>query len=347
MKKIYSIVALVAIAFSANAQSSNRNGNSFPANIQVAPNQTPQVIHMPPSAQAQGDTVFVWDGGYFYDWNATLPATFAFQTEDIDGAQVAAAMQSSPFGPTSDFVFFYDIDPTSPILYGHADSVFFGGACSWFNPVGQADNWFEMGPITVPANGGTLKWRHNMPDGDWRDGYEILVNTTGLSFGDFTNPPIFSVADMAPSTAGDTVNTPYTIFAQRSADVSAYAGQDIYIAIHHNANDMFILYITDLVLTEGPASVSEINNGFVLAQNSPNPSNASTTFNYSLTNNSDVTFDVYDVLGNIVFTQSEANQAAGEHHLGMSTANLANGMYYYSITVNGQKETRKMTVSHN
>jgi hypothetical protein len=349
MKKIYSTVAILAIGLSAVAQSSTKVATSIPATAHVAPSQTPTVIHHPAnSSQAQGDTVFVFDGQYVYDWNSTLPAGFTIQTEDVDGAQVAANLQSSAFGPTSDFVFFYDEDPTSPLHYGHADSVFFGGATSWFNPVGQADNWLEMGPITIPATGGTLKWRHNMPDGNYRDGYEVLLNVGGISFGDFSDPAVFSVGDNATSTAGDTVNTPYTVFEQRTADISQYAGQDVYLAFHHNANDMFILYITDIIILEGPASVeAPAANGVTINQNVPNPANGSTMISYSLVENNDVLFTVTDITGKVVYTENIGNQSAGLHSINMSTTDLTNGMYFYTFTVNGQSSSRKMTVANN
>ncbi|CAN5403425.1 hypothetical protein BH09BAC5_BH09BAC5_28540 [soil metagenome] len=348
MKKIYSILALASVAFAANAQSSNKVTGTLPANIHVAPAPSPNVIHTNPSVQAQGDTVFVFDGQYIYDWNSTLPTSFTLQSEDVDGAQVAAQLQSSAFGPTSDFVFFYSIDPTSNLHYAHPDTVFFGAATSYFNPVGQADNWLEMGPITVPASGGTLKWRHNMPDGAYRDGYEVLVNTSGVNSSDFANPAVFSVGDNATSTAGDTVNTPYDVFVQRSVDLSAYAGQDIYIAFHHNANDMFILYLTDVILLEGPASVqNQEANGLTINQNSPNPANGSTTITYSVKDNSDILFNVTDVTGKVVYTENIANQTSGFHNLVLNTSDLSNGMYFYTFTVNGQPVTRKMTVSNN
>ncbi len=348
MKKFYSTVAVLAVAISAIAQSNNKASNTLPSNIHIAPNQTPQVIHHNPTGpQAIGDTVFVFDGFYVYDWNTTLPGTFAIATEDVDGANVAAALASSAFGPSSSYVFFYAIDPTSNLHYIHADSVFFGAATSWFNPVGAADNWLEMGPITVPATGGTLKWRHNMPDGAYRDGYEVLVNTTSNTFSDFTNPPIFTVGDNAASTAGDTINTPYDVFAQRTADVSAYAGQDIYIAFHHNANDMFILYLTDVVLIEGPASVNSPDaNGLTINQNTPNPANGSTTITYTLVNNSDILFNVTDVTGKVVYTENLSNQSAGLHNLALNTTDLSNGMYFYTFVVNGQPVTRKLAVEN-
>jgi len=68
MKKIYTIITLLTVALAVNAQSGLRTGVNIPANIQVAPNQTPKIIHNAPSStQAQGDTVFAFDGNYVYD----------------------------------------------------------------------------------------------------------------------------------------------------------------------------------------------------------------------------------------------------------------------------------------
>ena len=346
MKKIYTFAVIIASTAAVSAQAPSRTMGPLPANTQVNPNQQPQVIHMDPnSPQAQGDTVFVFDGFYAYDWNSTLPATFGLQTEDIDGAQVAAALQSSAFGPTSDFVFFYEINPTSNLHYIHPDTVFFGGATSWFNPVGQASNWLEMGPITVPAAGATLMWRHNMPDGSYRDGYNVLINTTSLSASDFTNAPVFSVADMAASTAGDTVNTPYNVFAQRTVDISSYAGQDIYIGFEHNANDMFILYLTDVVMVEGPAAVHE-NNTVQIASAYPNPSNNATSIAYTLPENSSVTLTVTDITGAVVYTEDLGNQNAGLNRVNLNTESFASGMYFYTINANGNTATDKLSVQH-
>ncbi|GAB4131193.1 MAG: hypothetical protein Fur0041_01300 [Bacteroidia bacterium] len=340
MKKIYSIVAVLALGIGANAQNINKSSAAVFAN--PTPSQSPKIV----STQAIGDTVFLFDGFYVYDVAGTLPTTFAIQTEDVDGAQVATALQSSSFGPTSDFVFFYDLDPTSPLSYGHPDSVFFGGATSWFNPVGQADNWLEMGPITIPATGATLKWRHNMPDGNYRDGYEVLINTTGINFTDFTNPPAFSVGDNAASTAGDTVNTPYNVFAQRSTDISAYAGQDIYIAFHHNANDMFILYLTDIMVVEGPASVNEDENSLVVSPVIPNPASNSALISYQLKKAGDVTLNIFDINGKVIRTENLNGQTVGSHNFVLNVENMAAGVYYYSLSVNGVVSTNKIVVTH-
>ena len=80
---------------------------------------------------------------------------------------------------------------------------------------------------------------------------------------------------------------------------------------------------------------------------STNPANGSTTFNYTLLNNSDVAFNVYDITGKVVYTENLANQSVGAHRLDINTTELADGIYFYSLTANGQKVTRKMVVANN
>ena len=108
--------------------------------------------------------------------------------------------------------------------------------------------------------------------------------------------------------------------------------------------DIWIHATTDA----GPLSVvSTEGNNLNLNQNAPNPANGSTTFNYTLLNNSDVAFNVYDITGKVVYTENLANQSVGAHRLDINTTELADGIYFYNLTANGQKVTRKMVVANN
>lgn len=320
MKKIYTLIATVAVVFSATAQRTNTNLPSIA--------RTP-VMNTNVTRVAAGDTVYYFDGNAFYGAgiSTTSVPPFNFANDDVDGLTADPAM--TPWIPVSDWKFFYDLNSIT------MDTNSFIGATSWFSPLAASDDWFAVGPITIPAVGANLTWKHNMPDGNYRDGYKILVSTTGLSnYTDFTNPAIFTVADMAASTAGDTVNTPDNIFVPRAASLAAFAGQDIYIAVQHAANDMFVLYMDDFLIIEGPASVNEFVNGAKLFQNMPNPTSTFSTINYALENNAQVALNVYDVTGKMVSSLNLGDQNAGTHNLNYSVENLSAGVYYYSLTVN-------------
>ncbi len=318
MKKIYSIIAAVAVTFAVNAQR---------ANVSIANTTTSPVLKTAYSdaSRAIGDTLFYFDGNAFY--GTGISATFNYANDDVDGLTANAAM--TPWLPVSDWQFFYDLNSVT------ADTNFFMGATSWFTPAATSDDWFAVGPITIPASGAALSWKHNMPDGDYRDGYKVFVSTTGLSnYTDFTNPAIYTVADMDASTAGDTVNTPDNVFVPRATSLAAYAGQDIYIGFQHQSNDMFILYLDDVVVIETAAGVQEFVSGAKLFQNMPNPTNGVSTINYELEQNAQVALNVYDVTGKLMVSQAIGDQSAGTHNVRFSTDNLSAGVYYYSLTVN-------------
>ena len=224
------------------------------------------------------------------------------------------------------------------------DTTFFWSGTSWFSPVGIADNWLEFGPITIPAGGATLKYfdRTNR----WKDGYEVLVSNTPsspLSFGDFVTPAIYTIADDGLPSATWAVDTTWEL---HTVDLPAiYNGQAVSIAFHHNANDMDVLRFDEIVVVEKSLGVSEFVNGAKLFQNSPNPTSANTTITYDLEKNAAVAFNVYDVTGKMVATQTIGEQASGMHNINFSTENLAAGIYHYSLVIdNVATSAMKMVV---
>lgn len=333
MKKLYSLIAATAIVFSASAQRSvNQLGS-----VHVKNAFTPSTLHNAGS-RTFGDTLFYFDGEYFEGLG--IDGTFNYGNDDVDGLTIHSTLQSA-FDVTSAWRFFYDLNSVT------GDTNSFLGATSWFDPAGQADNWFEIGPIAIPAAGATLSWKHNIPDGDYRDGYNVFVSQTGLSnYTDFTDPAIFSVTDMDPSTATDTANFPDNVWYPRSADLSAYAGQSIYIAFQHYSHDQFILYLDDILVTEGLSSgINETANGTKISQNMPNPFSSVSTINYELAKSAPVVLSVYDVTGSKVAEQNEGTQMAGSHSVTVNAANLSAGVYYYSLKVGDNTSTAmKMVV---
>jgi photosystem II stability/assembly factor-like uncharacterized protein len=90
------------------------------------------------------------------------------------------------------------------------------------------------------------------------------------------------------------------------------------------------------------SNTPEVNNALT---NFPNPYNTQTTILYTIPRTSSfVTFEVYDNMGRKLFTQNMGRQIAGEHELTYSQP-LAPGEYYYTITTNNFKGTRKMIVA--
>ena len=92
---------------------------------------------------------------------------------------------------------------------------------------------------------------------------------------------------------------------------------------------------------------------FVLYQNYPNPFNPSTRISWSAAVNGRQTLKIYDVLGNEVLTLLDEEKPAGfyeiefnrgdatGHHL-RGTGNLASGIYFYKLTIDGFVQSKKM-----
>jgi len=125
------------------------------------------------------------------------------------------------------------------------DTNYFISATSLFQTSGAADNWFSFGPVTIPTGGAVLQWKHKFPDHTKRDAYEVMINETGLGNQNFTNPPVFALADNDPATVGDSVWTKCRV----PLEASVYAGKSLYFTFHHNASNMFYLAFDDINIT--------------------------------------------------------------------------------------------------
>ncbi|MBS1584117.1 MAG: choice-of-anchor J domain-containing protein [Bacteroidetes bacterium] len=105
---------------------------------------------------------------------------------------------------------------------------------SWYVPAGQADDWMWTPAITLSAPT-VLKWNAVAYDPLFRDGYEVRIMTTAPTMANqLTSTVLFSTA------AENSTWTTHT------ADLSAYAGQTVYIGFRNNSTDKFLLLIDDI-----------------------------------------------------------------------------------------------------
>jgi hypothetical protein len=81
---------------------------------------------------------------------------------------------------------------------------------------------------------------------------------------------------------------------------------------------------------------------YVLAQNYPNPFNPSTVISYSIPTASNVSLKVFDVLGKLIKTLVNQNQAAGNYKINFNAGELSNGVYFYRIESGSFIAVKKM-----
>jgi hypothetical protein len=80
-----------------------------------------------------------------------------------------------------------------------------------------------------------------------------------------------------------------------------------------------------------------------LSQNYPNPFNSSTRIKFSLIKKSHVKIMVYDVLGREVSILANNIYNSGEYNLNYNANNLASGLFFYTMFIDGYLfETKKM-----
>jgi hypothetical protein len=81
-----------------------------------------------------------------------------------------------------------------------------------------------------------------------------------------------------------------------------------------------------------PIGITEnTGTGIQALQNNPNPAKESTEIRFSLASTENVTLKLYDMLGKEMRTILNSNVTAGNHSVRISTADLPEGVYFYTL----------------
>lgn len=78
----------------------------------------------------------------------------------------------------------------------------------------------------------------------------------------------------------------------------------------------------------------------------PNPADKVTQLTYNIVNEGNVTLTFTDLSGKVVFVENFGSQAEGQYTYEVSTSELSNGVYFYSLQVGDNAITKKFVVSH-
>lgn len=262
--------------------------------------------------------------GEVFSINANDEPNFNAQIIDNDQEAVATALANAGYSSNWMLGFYEVVAP--------GDTNWFVGSTSWHaDDTAPADNWLTFGPVTMLDDDGELRWKHMYADNDYRDGYEVLVGTSGVDVADFAGATVlYSVGDNAGSTNGDTVWTPLSV----TLPAGTYANQSLYFAFHHDALDMFLLFLDDIEV-EGCSSLTvdiDENEEFNFSV-FPNPSNGNFTVQFAGTSQQDLDLVLLNALGQTVWLKQVKNQALGTQII--STEGLASGVY--TLVVKGEK----------
>ena len=91
-------------------------------------------------------------------------------------------------------------------------------------------------------------------------------------------------------------------------------------------------------------SIGNLKTGELL-QNVPNPFKGSTQIWYRLEKESNVQLNIHNYTGQLIWSVKEGTKSIGTHFFEFDGTGLKNGIYFYSISINGQTtDSKKMTI---
>jgi len=160
------------------------------------------------------------------------------------------------------------VPPVTDIIPHSGDKV---AAC--FAATAPPNNDWLITPYTGIGGGFNLSfWAKSYTDQYGLERFRVGVSTTGLDPADFT---IIS--------EGDYVEAPVEEWTEFEYDLSAYDGQNIYVAIQCVSNDAFILLVDDFYIGASKSAITYNNTQPIIGKGTKNVSYSSTPSNYVAT----------------------------------------------------------------
>jgi hypothetical protein len=208
----------------------------------------------------------------------------------------------------------------------------------------------------MPGSFGNLLF---IPDLDEDSDEELLLTSgTGYWWGDyFTNAIIYPgncnesedsilVLNAANSLVGIGSNIWYSKKISAVGDFDNDNKLDLIIPQYYDNNDSYqSSRVYRYVLPKSQTSISNDENtvkSYSIQQNYPNPFNAVTKINYTVSQKCDVTFKVFNSLGQIVHKSIKENVKPGDQTISFNASSLPSGLYFYQINFGKIMKTKKM-----
>jgi len=218
-------------------------------------------------------------------------------------------------------------------------------ATSWFDPAGQANDWITFGPITIPSGGATLTWKDYF-NPQFRNGYEVIISNEGMDSANFTNEPVYTLEDLYQQSSEDIdTNSRFLNPPQQVEIPSEYNDSSIYIAFHHNSEDMDVFHLTDIVLKREAVGLSNPpGKSLNMVKSYPNPAKEKVTVSFYSEKGRNVKFKLYNIAGVIVHTEEVDVSQPGNYAIDVNISELTPGMYFFELIDGFGKSTQKLIV---
>lgn len=93
-----------------------------------------------------------------------------------------------------------------------------------------------------------------------------------------------------------------------------------------------------------PLTVTKFNTNIFASRAYPNPATSEITITFGLKEAANTNVSIMNTVGQVIATQNAGNVTTGQ--VVFSTANLANGVYFYTVEANGERTTNRFVVAH-
>lgn len=161
--------------------------------------------------------------------------------------------------------------------------------------------------------------------------HSLLTTSDSLVFAGTRFRGIFKSTDGGRSWFNSGVDSTivYTLINDKNKNIFAGTAKGIY-----RSTDYGITWTHVFNHTNVKVNIEDNTHRYVLIQNYPNPFNSSTTFQYSLAKDSDVTLEVFDIMGKKVANLVNGSKDSGYHSAqwNASDQNLPSAIYIYRFT---------------
>lgn len=197
-------------------------------------------------------------------------------------------------------------------------------SASWDQTAGplNPDNWLITYPFMVAA-GDVASWYVAAQDPAYAaEKYAVMISTATDAIADFT-------ITLHEETLVDEV------YAQHEYDLSAYAGQVLYLAFrHYDVTDMYQMKIDNVMIPAVYNANAEVNTNAIAVY--PNP----VTNNLFVGNAANSTISVFNILGEEVANVINAGQLES-----IDMSSLTNGTYFVKVYADNNVTTRKVVLN--
>jgi hypothetical protein len=220
------------------------------------------------------------------------------------------------------FVAWYDDrDGNNEIYYKRSTN----GGVSWGADTRLTNNSFSSFDPSIAVSGSKI----HVAWVDWRDGNREIYYKYSTDGG-----LVWSADTRLTNNPGNSWNPSISLSA---LDVNVVWSDDrdgnFEIYYKNNADDN----VTGLETFN-----SELPQEYSLEQNYPNPFNPTTSIQYQVSSNTQVSLKVYDVLGNEVATLVDEYKPVGNYEVIFNATGLSSGIYFYKLQTGSLVDSKKM-----